>query len=386
MLQQYHGEFLINPVPLEMSMSPCSHACAYCFSRRAGYRGWTGYKSFAKTLDRALSGQSDNGLSRLLRDRYPVCLSNRSDPFSRSNQADTAQVLAALNANDIPVFFQTKGGVGAIEAAEKQPKSVWYVSISFWDDSKRVEMEPGAPTIAERIELIRRLRSLGHEVLVGINPLVPAWLGDDYKPLLDACAQMGVWGILVQRLHLAPESRCISTEREREVLAPYFADARKRTRTIETRDYARAVLAYCDSLGLHHYPPNIETIKTEFYDVFSKVYQKTFPTNQDFLDWCVDNKAIGDEVTFDEYYNVLKSKLPEGLWNLDHNVHTVARNIASGDQKIPRYMTYKDLLKIIWGESKHSCCPANYPCFSPTEVTVVDKWAGQELLLWRKAE
>lgn len=166
-----------------------------------------------------------------MRDRYPVRLSNRSDPFSRSNQADTAQVLAALNANNIPVFFQTKGGIGAIEAAEKQTRSVWYVSISFWDDAKRAEMEPGAPTIRERVELIQRLRSLGHEVLVGINPLVPAWLGDGYKPLLDTCAQIGVWG-----------------------------------------------------------------------------------------------------------------------------------------------------------ESKHSCCPANYPCFSFAEGATVDKWAGQELLLWRKAE
>lgn len=32
MLDVYYGEFLINPIPLELSLNYCSHKCAYCFA------------------------------------------------------------------------------------------------------------------------------------------------------------------------------------------------------------------------------------------------------------------------------------------------------------------------------------------------------------------
>ena len=32
MIEPYFGEFLINPVPLELSFNYCSHKCAYCFA------------------------------------------------------------------------------------------------------------------------------------------------------------------------------------------------------------------------------------------------------------------------------------------------------------------------------------------------------------------
>jgi DNA repair photolyase len=32
LIEPYWGEFLISPIPLELSLNYCSHKCAYCFA------------------------------------------------------------------------------------------------------------------------------------------------------------------------------------------------------------------------------------------------------------------------------------------------------------------------------------------------------------------
>lgn len=57
-----------------------------------------------------------NLAARLMREGYPVMLSNKVDPFAASNYKMTLPHLRLFKAKGIPVAFQTKGGKGIEEA------------------------------------------------------------------------------------------------------------------------------------------------------------------------------------------------------------------------------------------------------------------------------
>jgi len=199
MLDAYYGEFLVNPIPLELSMNYCSHKCAYCFANLNHPRR----KLDAPRLMRFLADYRNRETlaARLLQAGYPVCISNKVDPFAASNFQQTLPILEGLTALGVSVQLQTKGGQGIDRALEIVSPSVWYVSISTDNDDLRQKIEPGAPSIAARIDLIAKLTDMGHGVVVGINPIVPEWLPDP-APLLVAIRAAGAWGCWIEPLHL----------------------------------------------------------------------------------------------------------------------------------------------------------------------------------------
>lgn len=360
MFLPYYGEFLVSPIPVELSMGSCSHACRYCFSRANNYKGWDGYASFVGQLSRILNGKKNDLASVLIRHGFPVLISNRSDPFALSNAKDAIPALRLLAKNKIPVAIQTKGGPGSIQAAEFMPPSVWYISISFTDEEKRKKFEPGAPTLDERFQLIDVLRKNGHEVVVGINPCIESWIGN-YEKLLDNISSIGVHGIWVERLHMNAQQSKTLTATSLEILGADLPDAAKRQSSQRVFDFLNVVRASAENKGLSNFTLR-QSQPSNFWAPFRQKYEKTFFTNQDFVNWCHENKEDGDTCSFDEWFSVVGKNLPTEILALDSVIYSTARNLHKN--KIPRYMTYRDLLKIIWANPQHSRCPANYDCFS----------------------
>lgn len=148
MIQPFYGEFLVQPFPLDLALNYCSHKCAYCFAnlnkpgRKADLHG------IVRQIDRM--HDHENLTARLLREGYPVVMSNKVDPFAASNYKLTLPLLKLFKAKGIPVAFQTKGGKGIEDALKLVAPSYWYVSIAFQDDAIRRKIEPGAPSIDER--------------------------------------------------------------------------------------------------------------------------------------------------------------------------------------------------------------------------------------------
>jgi len=143
MIEPFYGEFLIHPAPLEISLNFCSHKCFYCFANL----NTPGRRYDGAAVSRLLADM-DNRQSlaaRLLRDRYPVVISNRVDPFALTNYRHTLPLLEQLAAHNIPVTIQTRGGRGATEAMGMMPPAAWYISIPFLDEELRRRIEPGAP-------------------------------------------------------------------------------------------------------------------------------------------------------------------------------------------------------------------------------------------------
>ncbi len=108
MLAPLFGEFLIIPVPLQLQGNYCSHECPYCY---ANLNVPNRTLDLNHTLNQISAiSHSPNLLSRLLRDKYPVLVSNHCDPFSKSNHKVLVPIMEQLTELEIPLFLQTRGG------------------------------------------------------------------------------------------------------------------------------------------------------------------------------------------------------------------------------------------------------------------------------------
>jgi len=217
MITLFSGEFLYHPVPLEMSMTACSHGCVYCFANlRNGERTFDGRK-FANQMNKLMD--SDTFISKKLKQGWGVVLSNNTDPFAKNNARITEGVLPQLIAKGIPMFFQTKGGARLFELCENIPKSDFYFSMTMINEDTRAKVEPMAPSIEERFESMKWLMDKGHNVSVGINPLVEEWMNEEELDIMmNRCRDLGVKSFVIQSMHFGAKNK-------ERLLKRDFADA-----------------------------------------------------------------------------------------------------------------------------------------------------------------
>ena len=159
------------PVPVGLNMNWCSHNCRYCFANlNKPDRKFDPKKTFNQLMN-VTKGKTL--LSWFLRNKYPVMASNLVDVFAKSNYKYFLEIYNVMKTNGIPLYFQTRGGDGLDEVLKTLPKSAFYISITSHDDELIKKIEPSAPKPSERIALVKKLHSLGHNVAVGINPYMP---------------------------------------------------------------------------------------------------------------------------------------------------------------------------------------------------------------------
>jgi len=371
MIKPYYGEFLINPVPLELSFNFCSHKCAYCFANL----NQPGRKVDSAALMRFLQDYKTRETlqAQLLQQGYPVVISNKVDPFAASNYKIFLPVLEVLTALKIPVQIQTKGGQGVDDALDLMPPSVWYISVSFLDDDLRKKIEPGAPSLPSRLALIEKLVGLGHRVVVGINPLVPDWLPDP-APLLAGLKALGVWGVWVEILHLNTDQIKNLTERERAALTdPIMTRARKRKPHPVDKEHFRHTRALAAEMGLEVYSVGQPTA-SRFFEPYRELYPKTFPIMQDFINLCHEAQLTPDDlISFDQFAGFMAPNLPQGKYRISHYLGATARTLWK-KYHIPNELTYSQLLSIIWDQPETKYSLARLPNFSYAGIKQEDGW------------
>jgi len=289
-VEVYWGEFLVSPIPLELSFDRCTYNCTFCFSLLNGLES----QPFdVPALMRLLSDyrNRESLQAKLLQLGYPVVVSNRSDPFTPSNSQISLNVLRVMAEMGIPVALQTKGGKGAFEALDFLPPSVWYISISMLDDELRKKIEPGAPSVEDRFGLLQECAQRGHRTVVGFNPCVPEWQPDPY-PLLERIKDVGVEGVWIECLHFNYRQINNMTPKQREAIGEnIIARARaRRTREEEWNALERTWEA-ADKLGIPTFSMG-QPRRSSFWDVFRDVYPTTFPTMQDYINLCYDEYGL----------------------------------------------------------------------------------------------
>lgn len=359
-LDVYWGEFMVQPAPMECSFNFCSFKCAYCFANLNKPERVADTKTTLRLLQNFHT--RDTLKAKLLKANYPVIVSNRVDPFAQSNYQQAVPILETMAGLGVPVVVQTKGGEHAYKVLDFLPPSVWYLSISFTDDSLRKKIEPGAPSIDSRFELIKTLTGKGHRVVIGYNPCVPEWC-DDPETLLGRAKEAGAEGVWIERLHLNIKQEANLTEKEKAAMGlDVIARAKKRSHARE--DFQAFMLArqVAEDLGLEVFSKN-QPNRSDFFRPWHEIYPNTFPTMQDFVNFCHEQGWENCVVDFDTFAEVMCASLPEGTLDIGHYLGATAHN-AWQTHQLSNWMTYKQLLALAWQDPRISFCPARLTCFA----------------------
>lgn len=379
-LDTFWGEFLVTPAPLELSFNYCSHKCAYCFANLNKPARWADVK---KTMRLLADYQNRKTLTaHLLKQGYPVVCSNRVDPFAVSNYLQAVPVLQAMIETGLPIAYQTKGGKGIDEILAIAPKAHWYVSISMLDDAVRRKIEPGAPTIQSRFELIEKLSNAGHSVSVAVNPLVKEWLPDPL-PLLQEVKKRGAYGIWVEHLHLNKKQIANSSERELNAMGTeVVTEAQRRKLPIEVFDFIKQTKLQAQSIGLEAISTG-QPEPSNYFSNYRKHYKKTFPVWMDYVNSCHVDGDTERLRSFAEYYAVMEPFLPKGVFECGHYLGATAHNIFAASA-LNNYMTFKQLLSIIWKDHRTQQHPGRMYCFaravSNIQSKTCEEWVDEDKL------
>src|SRR3954471_13434756 len=218
----------LNHVPAESAMpfpwtiNPyrgCSHACVYCFARRT--HEWleldTGHDFDSQVVVKTnLVDVLRRELAKPTWQRDHVALGTNTDPYQRAEGRYGLMpgVVAALTEYGTPFSILTKGTLLRrdlpllAEAATRVPVGIG-VSLAVHDDDLQGRLEPGTPSVAARLALIRAVRAAGLPCGVFLAPVLPA-LTDSVGHLdraLRSLADAGATGVTVVPLHLRPGAR-----------------------------------------------------------------------------------------------------------------------------------------------------------------------------------
>ncbi|GAA3099651.1 intein-containing Rv2578c family radical SAM protein [Pseudonocardia yunnanensis] len=148
--------------------------------------------------------------------REPVAMGTNTDPYQRAEGRYQLMpgVIRALAGSGTPFSLLTKGTVltrdlPLIAAAAADVPVGLGVSIALVDRSLQSRLEPGTPSPAARLDLVRRITDAGLSCGVMVAPVLP--LLTDSAEALDALLtqvkEAGATGATVLALHLRPGTR-----------------------------------------------------------------------------------------------------------------------------------------------------------------------------------
>jgi len=358
MIDVLTNSFLLNPVPLQLTLNYCSHGCAYCFANLNNPKRKADLPGILSQL-KNYKNRSDI-VSFYLKEKYPLLISNNIDPFSKNNYKLTEQILDVLLDLEIPIQLNTRGGYGWENVISKIKKSVFYISVPFSDDKERQRLEPNAPDLKHRFDMAKELLKIGHKVIVGINPFDLSF-SKNHSDIIDQYSEIGVKYFWINKLHITYPQRSNLTELERIAIGEdvltiaaakgfnneWLAAFDKIYKYTESKD--------CKIIGAPsgHY-------EAWFGEIYS-VYNRLLPTQNDFFKYCEENLIDGDLVTFGDFYSVFIEKIPE----IECDVSKYIFNKAILDDKSFYKKTWlSNLLHVLWDSKAGLKLPEYYPVFS----------------------
>jgi hypothetical protein len=223
------------------------------------------------------------------------------------------------------------------------------------NDQIRKQVEPAAPSIESRFELIESLINKGHKVVVGINPTVSDWLpSTDSTMLLDKLKGLGVSGIWLAALHLnAKQVRTMPAKDKASLGGQVIAKGLKNSRTLQQDcfDFVNSIKAYAHQIGLE-VEGMFEGDINHFFKPYKDTYPKLFPTTHDFINWCHFNKKDGDPVYYSDFVSVMQG-LPSGKFNVSPYMRCMSQTLDADVRKHRGFkQRYSDLLKLAWNENR----------------------------------
>jgi len=164
----------------------CEHGCAYCDGRAEKY-----YVDGVFDRDIVARANAPELLAQelpKLRERGYITLgSGVSDVYQPSEREEqlTRACLEVLADHDLPVTVMTKShlvlrDLDLWRAIARRSGAMIIVSLTFADDSMREWFEPGASSVKERLDVLRKCKEAGCDTGVLAMPLLPFITDTEY--------------------------------------------------------------------------------------------------------------------------------------------------------------------------------------------------------------
>ncbi|MBR6185003.1 MAG: radical SAM protein [Clostridia bacterium] len=180
----------------------CTHGCIYCDSRSRCYQFTHAFedvevkRNAPELLEKALSSK-----------RQPCMIGtgSMSDPYIHCEEQLrlTRQCLQTILRHGFGAAIQTKSDrilqdIDLLDEINRRTKCVVQITLTTWDDTLCGIIEPNVCNTKRRIEVLEILRQRNIPTIVWLCPILP-FINDteeNVRPLLDACAQARVKGII----------------------------------------------------------------------------------------------------------------------------------------------------------------------------------------------
>ncbi|MFT4124737.1 MAG: Rv2578c family radical SAM protein [Gordonia sp. (in: high G+C Gram-positive bacteria)] len=204
-------------LPFEFTVNTfrgCTHACRYCFARPTHeYLDLDAGRDFDTQIVVKLNVAAvlRKELRRRSWKRDTVALGTNTDPYQRAEGRYRLMpgVIAALAESGTPMSILTKGtllrrDLPLLRQVAGQVDVGLGVSLAIHDAELHKQIEPGTPSPAARLALIRDIADAGFAPHVMVAPVIP-YLTDSMSQLdelLSALADAGAAGVTVLPLHL----------------------------------------------------------------------------------------------------------------------------------------------------------------------------------------
>jgi DNA repair photolyase len=350
MLEIFLGGYLFHPAALDYSGDTCKNGCAYCFANinKEERRG-----NLTGAINAIHKKEPITYRDLLVKMGYPICVSNRSDPFTPRNVRDTVALFTHLARIPNGIFIQTKTGPGmdeALGALEGKKNVAIYITITTIRDSVARLIEPGAPSPNERLRYAKALHAAGYLTIIAMNPLSEAWMPrEDIETMAATLKDYGINHVCLEMLDIKRKrlSMLASARKAR------LGDA-VHTLGDANRAYVRAATQYFIHEGFQVAKKGMPN-RTKFFSDLSDCLGLTMPVMQDFVNYCFDRYGgDGGVVGFDEFEAVMaRGPVFNGTLKQNNIRDYLLRSGFVSWKENKQVHSHKELLKIVWNDPRH---------------------------------
>jgi DNA repair photolyase len=232
-------------LPFRWSLNPyrgCSHACAYCYARPSheywGFGAGTDFDSKVivkedapQLLKRAFEKRTWNG--------ELIVFSGNTDCYqpAEASYGLTRACLEVCAEYRNPVGVITKGALVLrdVDVLRRLHEQAWvrvYFSIAFASDAVARKVEPQAPSITKRFEVMKALSDAGIPTGLSIAPIIPGFNDEDIPELLLRASQAGASVAMSSLLRLSGSVESVFLERMQEAFPDRVAKMTNRIREV----------------------------------------------------------------------------------------------------------------------------------------------------------
>lgn len=213
------SQFDVCPIPFHLdTYRGCVFDCRYCFARdfttfarRNTNNGFTYLECnnpelFKNWISKAMTSPYDysKGEEVAVKERIPLKIGATADPCPPIEKTEkiTYDILKVLHSYDYPTEIQTKNPKILISHAKDFINPNWTIAITIITMDKKFAniVEPNAPSPKDRMKAIKKLTSMGLNVMVKIQPCFYPKIIDDLPDLIKAIKMSGCWAFNTEGL------------------------------------------------------------------------------------------------------------------------------------------------------------------------------------------